>query len=129
MNLILFSTPSIHLNQVFKRKTWSKLIVCMIICLFFSAVSSSQTRYYVDQSIANSGDGKTWGAAFKTLQEGINAASSSVADEIWVAKGTYIPNTNFYGTRYDAPQYSYSMTFFLKNRLRSMEDSLELKPH
>lgn len=90
----------------------------MTIFLFVSAVSTAQTRFHVNQAVATSGDGKSWGAAFKTLQEGINAASSSVADEIWVAKGTYIPNTNYYGTRYDLPSTSKTMTFYLKKPIR-----------
>ncbi len=118
MNVLQLIARSIYLMHKCKGNILPKLPLTLVLYLFITVASSAQTRYYVNQSIANSGDGKTWGAAFKTLQEGINTASSSVADEIWVAKGTYIPNTNFYGTRYDAPQYSTSMTFFLKKPIK-----------
>ena len=118
MNLNLPIAQSINSSGLFNREIRSKLILFMGICLFVSAVATAQTRYHVNQAIATSGDGKSWAAAFKTLQEGINAASSSVADELWVAKGTYVPNTNFYGTRYDAPQYSTTMTFYLKKPIK-----------
>ena len=118
MNLILFISRPINLSNIFKQKKLSKLILCMAIFLSVSAVSSAQTRYYVNQNVATSGDGKTWGGAFKTLQEAIKAASSSVQDEVWVAKGTYIPNTNSWGTRYDSPSFSYQMTFYLKKPIR-----------
>ena len=114
MNLTLLVSKLINLGLLFKQKKLLRLVICISIGLFVSLVSSGQTRYYVNQSVITSGDGKSWGAAFKTLSEGIKAASSNVADEIWVAKGTYYPDTNPYGTRYVPPSYSRNMTFFLK---------------
>lgn len=49
--------------------------------------------YYVDGSVAKSGDGLTWATAFKTIQEGINAADMhnaagwTVNPPVWV-RGT-----------------------------------------
>lgn len=98
-------------------KKGSKLIVLATIILSFSS-GFAQTRYYVNQSVAASGNGSSWAAAFKTLQEGINAASSTVADEIWVAKGTYYPDTDVYGTHYTPPSSSKYMSFYLKKPIK-----------
>ncbi len=49
-------------------------------------------KLYVDSSIAASGDGSSWAAAYKTLDEALVAAGQcSVVDTILVAKGTYQP--------------------------------------
>jgi parallel beta-helix repeat protein len=45
----------------------------------------------VDAGVAASGDGRTWAAAFKTLQEALDVATTG--EEIWVAAGTYYPTT------------------------------------
>lgn len=118
MNLTQSVSKLINFSLLFVQKKLLRLVVCMCIGLFVSVLSSAQTRYYVNQSVAVSGDGKSWGAAFKTLSEGIKAASKNVADEIWVAKGIYYPDTNPYGTRYVPPAYSRNMTFFLKKPIK-----------
>jgi hypothetical protein len=43
--------------------------------------------WYVDGTRPSSGDGSSWGAAFKTLNEAVSAALTG--DEIWVKAGTY----------------------------------------
>jgi len=49
-------------------------------------------KLYVDSSVAASGDGSNWAAAYKTLDEALVAAGQcSVVDTILVAKGTYLP--------------------------------------
>jgi heat shock protein HslJ len=49
---------------------------------------------YVNQAVAASGDGNTWGTAFKTLQEALTAANNCPSiTQVWVAKGTYKPTT------------------------------------
>lgn len=51
--------------------------------------------WYVDGSVPSSGDGTSWQAAFKTIQEGIDAALSP--DIVIVAEGTYPEQVNFRG--------------------------------
>ncbi len=46
--------------------------------------------WHVDQSVAASGDGTSWGSAFATLQEGLAAAAAT--DTILVAAGSYHPD-------------------------------------
>jgi hypothetical protein len=51
--------------------------------------------WYVDCSVPVSGDGRTWPTAFKTIQEGVNAAGE--AEEVIVAPGIYRENVVFKG--------------------------------
>src|SRR5512147_2052569 len=70
-----------------------ELLVILSLSLFFVAFSppgpSEATVLYVDGSRLFSGDGTRWDQAFKTIEEGVNAATSFQGDEVWVRKGTY----------------------------------------
>ncbi len=39
---------------------------------------ASAGTWYVDGDVASPGDGRSWGAAFRRIQEGINAASNMI---------------------------------------------------
>jgi hypothetical protein len=58
-------------------------------------------RIFVDSSMSSSGSGGTWGTAFKTLDEAINAGNDHEGDyvEIWVKGGTYYPGGKGSGNR------------------------------
>ncbi len=51
--------------------------------------------WYVDCTVPVSGDGRSWPTAFKTVQEGLDAAGEG--DEIIVAPGTYPETIQFQG--------------------------------
>ncbi|MBN2210057.1 MAG: hypothetical protein JW709_01560, partial [Sedimentisphaerales bacterium] len=49
-------------------------------------------RWYVDADVAQSGNGRSWQQAFKTLREAlVNPNLQAYDDHIWVAGGTYKP--------------------------------------
>ncbi len=50
---------------------------------------------HVDVSVTESGDGTSWENAFKTIQEGINAALDG--DTVVIAEGIYVENIEFKG--------------------------------
>jgi len=58
-------------------------------------VTPAPTKIYVDQSASGNNDGSSWADAFTDLQTGIDAAKNNfIADSVWVAQGTYKPDTS-----------------------------------
>ncbi len=73
-----------------------------IAAILFAALSiiapqagMAATTWYVDGAVSPPGDGTSWETAFKTIQEGIGAASDG--NTVIVAWGTYVENIHFHG--------------------------------
>ncbi len=73
----------------------ARYIPFLILLMMATGIASAQTVYYVDGTVSSSGDGTNWAQAFKTIKEGIDAASASLTTpssdtaEVWVKEGTY----------------------------------------
>ena len=65
-------------------------IFILIFLLLCQTLTAQSQRYYVNTQALPSGDGLSWGTAFKDLQDALVLADSG--DEIWVAEGTYYPS-------------------------------------
>ena len=68
-----------------------QLLVLLATAVCLSASSASATRYYVDRNATGLNTGLSWTDAFVDLQDALAAVSSG--DEVWVAKGKYVPTT------------------------------------
>lgn len=71
------------------------------------AYETSPQRLHVDASAQPDGDGSTWELAFRDLQDALRIARSLFGTqmEIWVAKGTYLPDSGS-GLRTDSFEIS-----------------------
>jgi hypothetical protein len=75
-------------------KKWICRIPILLGLVWFCGAEAG-TTWYVDASVSQSGNGQSWQTAFKTVQEGIDAATDS--DAVVVAPGTYKENIRFKG--------------------------------
>jgi len=119
------ATLSSGFNGVSPNGTWQLYVVDDVAgnsgwitggwCLNFT-MSCTNSIAYVNASVASSGDGTTWGTAFKTLQEALTAANTCAnVTQIWVAQGTYYPTADASGNL--APADARTKTFVMKNNL------------
>ncbi len=67
---------------------WRAFVAVVVVMAAFGLVATAEAAdWYVDGAVPGSGDGTTWVTAFKTIGEGITAASAT--DTINVAASTY----------------------------------------
>lgn len=90
-----------------------KTFIC-ILFLLLSGKTYSQNIYYVNvQQSDNTGNGLSWATAFKDLQHAIHQAAAG--DEVWVAKGTYLPTEYLPGATGSNPR---DKSFFLNKNIK-----------
>jgi hypothetical protein len=75
--------------------TLSLVAFCLTLLVPADGAFAAGKTWYVDASVSQSGDGSSWPKAFKTIQEGIDAAFDG--DTVTVAEGTYVENIGFKG--------------------------------
>jgi len=80
------------------------LLLASLLRVTCVSVSLSAATWYVDASVSESGDGKSWATAFQKIQDGVDAASH--ADTVTVAEGTYVENI-----RSRIPSFSHDSSF------------------
>ena len=69
---------------------------------------STSNVVHVNASVSGgAGDGSSWGNAFESVQEGISAAE--VGTQVWVAVGTYVPESWPNGDSSDARMKHFSL--------------------
>ncbi|MDP2895854.1 MAG: hypothetical protein Q8Q12_04755 [bacterium] len=71
------------------------LLLASLLTVTCVSVSLSAATWYVDASVSESGDGKSWATACQKIQDGVDTASH--ADTVTVAEGTYAENIAFNG--------------------------------
>ncbi len=68
-----------------------KNIQILLLLLFSSTLLSAQNTWYVNQNANGLASGQSWANAFPNLKTALTQAQ--VGDAIWVAQGTYLPDT------------------------------------
>jgi parallel beta-helix repeat protein len=79
------------------KKIFYILFIALMVICGLAAGTARATNYYVDCEDGNdANDGQSWGEAFKTIQEAINAASDG--DTVIAAECVYYESINFNDT-------------------------------
>jgi Protein of unknown function (DUF1573) len=74
-----------HFPSTLKLAKWAA--IASVLC----AVGAAEAKtVYVNNAIANSGDGATWSTSYKYLQDAL--ANTVAGDAIYIARGTYYPD-------------------------------------
>lgn len=80
-----------------------KKLLFLLLCSCFSLLSA-QSIIYVNQAATGPGNGTSWGTAFQSLQDALQAARTSPgADDIWLAQGTYYPHPTDKDSAFNIP--------------------------
>lgn len=72
-----------------------KTIFTILSLFIFSTFLPAQSIIYVDSSNVSSGNGSSWVNAYSDFQQALEVAQPG--QQIWVAKGTYVPSKDFSG--------------------------------
>ena len=90
----------------------SQLRVCrlsVLLSLLLAVHVGAATTWYVNGSVASGGAGRSWGQAFRSLQQALDVASPG--DSIWVAAGVYEPEH----VREIEGEFAFASSFELKD--------------
>ncbi len=88
-----------------------KKSLLLFLCLLTSVTSILATTYYVSKTGDNT-NGLSWSSSYNEVQTAINAAS--YGDEVWVAKGKYLP-TDYNPKGAGTAVLNRTKTFVIKN--------------
>jgi hypothetical protein len=71
---------------------------CLALASMSIAYEAQATIFYVNASASSGGNGSSWTEAFNNLDAALIAASETTgSDQIWIAKGTYVPSISYGG--------------------------------
>ncbi len=83
----------------------------------------AQNRIYVNIATQQGGDGSSWTAAFRDLQDALDEATQTPgSDEVWIAKGIYLPDR---GTRDRGRSFALTSQLSLHGGFSGGESSLD----
>ncbi len=68
-----------------------RLVLTALCCALF-ALPAGGAIFHVDGAAAPGGNGLSWGTAYRHLQDALNDPALTSGDEIWVARGFYLPD-------------------------------------
>lgn len=89
-----------HCERIGMRSTLVFFLVVSVLFLTGCPRKEESGIVYVKVGKAGTEDGRSWGTAFNSLQEGVDRASQIIAEgsvdaaEVWVAEGTYTSTTD-----------------------------------
>ena len=81
-------------NGMLRRTASRFFLLAMAACLCACPAHAAGVFRVSAASTAETPDGSSWDRAFKTLQEGADAADAAGGGEVWVAEGTYTAATD-----------------------------------
>ncbi|MBL7729638.1 MAG: right-handed parallel beta-helix repeat-containing protein [Chitinophagaceae bacterium] len=82
----------------------------------YQPVAAPREIFYVNGSVASSGNGRSWASAYKTIDEALRAARFCDIDTIFVARGTYRPERDIEGNL--NPVNENLKTFYLNSEVK-----------
>ena len=91
------------------RSPWSVCHLSVLLSLLLAVHVGAATTWYVNGSVASGGRGRSWGQAFRSLQQALDVASPG--DSIWVAAGVYEPEH----VREIEGEFAFASSFELKD--------------
>ena len=84
----------IRYNMKIINRTLQSAFVAALALLISAAPNAHAQKLFVNQNATGAGTGASWTDALTTLQEALQQTELGLADEVWVAAGTYSPGTN-----------------------------------